>query len=317
MFPSTKNTPAHFSKLVVQFLLTCGILNIFLLVGFGETMPTGVLKNLKYRADTRGFMFTRLQEAERARNIDILILGSSHAYRGFDTRNFKAAGYSAFNLGSRAQSPIQTKILLNRYLDSLNPKTIIYEVYPWTFEIDGVESSLDIISSGRNDFESVRMALELNNVKTYNTLVFGMYKDLLGLSSGFSEPMTLDDDTYIPGGYVQKELKYFRHTELPPENWVWNSAQLLSFEENIALIRRKKIRLVLVQAPVTAALYRSYTNVGEFNAMMKSHGEYYDFNAAVTLDDSLHFMDSDHLNQDGVNIFNNAVIEALRKPSGK
>jgi hypothetical protein len=308
-----KNTPAHFARLVMLFLLTCGILNIFLLVGFGEIMPTGVLKNMKYRADTRGFMFTRLQEAERARNIDILILGSSHAYRGFDTRNFKAAGYSSFNLGSRAQSPIQTKMLLNRYLETLNPKIILYEVYPWTFEIDGVESSLDIISSSRNDYEAVRMALELNNVKTYNTLAFGMYKDLLGLSSGFNEPMTIDDDTYIPGGYVQKELKYFKHTEHPPETWAWNRAQLESFEDNISLIRRKNVRLIFIQSPVTAALYRSYTNVGEFNAMMKSHGEYYDFNGMVALDDSLHFYDPDHLNQDGVDIFNNAIIEMLRK----
>jgi len=77
--------------------------------------------------------------------VDILFLGSSHSYRGFNPQYF--SGYKTFNLGSSAQTPIQTNLLLKRYLHQLNPKTIVYEVYPISLSIDGVESSSDIIAN--------------------------------------------------------------------------------------------------------------------------------------------------------------------------
>lgn len=44
---------------------------------------------------------------------------------------------------------------------------------------------------------------------------------------------------------------------------------------------------------------------------MQKYGEYYDFNGLPELDDSLHFYDNVHLNQEGVEIFNKIVIEIL------
>ena len=81
----------------------------------------------------------------KIKNVDVLFLGSSHAYRGFDPRIFRKRGYSSFNLGSSAQTPSQTKVWLKRYLKHLNPKIVIYEVYPGTFSSDGIEASLDLV----------------------------------------------------------------------------------------------------------------------------------------------------------------------------
>ena len=83
-------------------------------------------------------MFTRLKEVKTVKNVDILFLGSSHTYRGFDTSIFHDCGYSAFNLGSSSQTPIQTLTLANRYLKQLNPKLVVLEVYPGNFTGDGV-----------------------------------------------------------------------------------------------------------------------------------------------------------------------------------
>ena len=93
--------------------------------------------------DSYGHMYSRISEIKNQEDVDILFLGSSHAYRGFDTRIFLENGYKSFNLGSSAQTPTQTKVLVERYLGSLNPELVIYEVYPKTFTMDGVESSLD------------------------------------------------------------------------------------------------------------------------------------------------------------------------------
>jgi hypothetical protein len=44
---------------------------------------------------------------------------------------------------------------------------------------------------------------------------------------------------------------------------------------------------------------------------IKKLGTLYDFNEILTLNDTLHFFDSHHLNQNGVEIFNNELIRIL------
>ena len=44
---------------------------------------------------------------------------------------------------------------------------------------------------------------------------------------------------------------------------------------------------------------------------MSTYSKFYNFNEIIDLNDSLHFFDSHHLNQNGVKIFNNKLIELL------
>src|SRR5690554_4580115 len=101
---------------------------------------------------------------------------------------------------------MQTKVLLDRYLTSLNPKVVIYEVYPVVFTLDGVESSLDIIANDENDLNSIEMALKIDNIKTYNTLLYGFTCDFLSLNKSFIEPVVKGNDKYISGGFVEKKI---------------------------------------------------------------------------------------------------------------
>ena len=103
--------------------------------------------NLNYRVAKGGHLYTRLKDIEHYSHVELLVIGSSHAYRGFDPRIFKKKGVEIFNLGSSAQTPIQTEILIKRYLDKLNPKVVLFEVYPGSLTSDGVESSLDLVSN--------------------------------------------------------------------------------------------------------------------------------------------------------------------------
>jgi hypothetical protein len=298
-----KNISLFFSLALVTYLLLIFVVE--------AKFPQVFSPNVNYMVGySQGHLFTRINEAKNLRkNIDVLFLGSSHAYRGFDPRNFK--NKSVFNLGSSIQSPIQTQVLLNRYLEKINPKTIIYEVYPAALTVDGVEASLDLISNDRNDFNSLKMALELNNIKTYNTLIYGYFADFLNLNENFVEPIKKGDDIYISGGYVEKEVKYYKHQITKEKNeWKFNPKQIKKFEENISLIKRKNINLILVYAPFTKSLYNSYTNNNYVDSLMESYGlPYYNFNELMLLDDSIDFYDPSHLNQIGVNKFNKKLIE--------
>lgn len=296
------------------FFLGFTTITYFLLIFGSIFSPFKISRNINYRLGSNGHMNTRMKEVKETKNIDLLFLGSSHTYRGFDPRIFPL---KTFNLGSSAQTPIQTQILLKRYLNQLNPKTIIYEVYPEPLSGDGVESSTDIISNDINDWYSFEMALKINHIKIYNTLLFGWFRDALSMNKNFSESNIKDLDTYIKGGYVERQITYFNPSKQknhePKKAEPIKDYQLKAFKENIQMIINRGINLILVQAPVPKQSYQTY-NKHEYDSLMNSFQvPYYNFNELVQLDDSLHFYDDNHLNQNGVKLFNLKLLELLKK----
>lgn len=268
----------YFLKSILAFSAFLVVTYSMLIFLWGNFAPQGLKPNLNYRIGSYGHMFSRLQELKTIGEVDLLFLGSSHAYRGFDPRVFKkelSKNIEGFNLGSSGQTPIQTEVLLARYLNKLNPKTVIYEVYPGTFSSDGVESSLDIISNDINDLNSVKMAMSINHIKTWNTLIFGFFQDLFDLNSKFIEPKQKGKDKYVSGGYVEKEVSHFNDLKYKKKLWRFNQSQFDAFEKCLSVIRKKNIRMIFVYAPITTALYNSYANNNTFDNMMLRYGEYY------------------------------------------
>ncbi|MBX2951473.1 MAG: hypothetical protein KF870_03140 [Leadbetterella sp.] len=304
----------RFLKNIFLFVIWVAVAYPFMIFLTGYfPVPQVLTPNLYYRvAGSYGYMFTRISEAEQLTGpIDILFLGSSHSYRGFDPRNFK--GKKTFNLGSSSQTPIQTKILLERYLDHINPKMVIYEVYPSTFETDGVESSLDVIVNSKNDFRSVKMAFELNNIKTYNTLIYAGFADIFGLNKNFIESPQAGKDTYIPGGFVETGNGYYQFGNYSKSEWKLKDNQLNTFHECLELLKKKNVKTILVFAPITPRLYNSYTNNSQVDSIFNACNlEYYNFNRLMQINDSLYFFDSHHLNSNGVELFNQKLIETLK-----
>ena len=112
---------AKFIKSILWFTPYSLAIYLLLLVFWGELTPPLLKKNLNYKKGSYGHLYSRIRELKKTHDVDILFLGSSHTYRGFDPRIFARHGFHTFNLGSSSQSPIQTEILLKRYLDKLNP----------------------------------------------------------------------------------------------------------------------------------------------------------------------------------------------------
>src|SRR5690606_20440173 len=169
----------RFIKNIVLFVFFSAGIYLLLLILFGELFPPQITKNLSYENVRAGHLQTRLGEADTTTHVDILVLGSSHAYRGYDPRIFQERGYRIFNLGSSAQTFLQTEVLMKRYIDSMRPKLVIFDVYPTLFSSDGVESSLELISKGFVNAELGRLIITQNNVKLYNSFAFAFYKQYL------------------------------------------------------------------------------------------------------------------------------------------
>lgn len=275
-------------------------------------MPNYMAKNVRNCIGCYGHLNTRIKEIPNYKDIDILILGSSHAYRGFDTRVFKKHGINAFNLGSSAQSPIQTYILLNQYLDELNPKLVVLEVYAGVLELDGVESSLDLAANNKMDKYYYQTLKDIRNLQTYNSTIYGTFRELFHLNDNFKEDSIQEESRYIKGGYVESEYKQNPLLEEKTSKWVINPTQIHYLDKTINLLKDKNIDYILVQTPISKKLYEAKTNNKEIDSLLSSKGKYFSFQNKIELNDTTDFYDSNHLNQKAVERFSEMFIQFLK-----
>jgi len=243
----------------------------------------------------------------------LFFLGSSHSYRGFDTRIFKKSNFKTFNLGTSSQTLIQSEYLFNKYVLKINPKILVLEINPLIFSLDGLESSLDLINSNIVDSELFKIGIKHRNAKAINSIIFSsLCRVLLPKKKNI---LKWQDDKYIKGGYVEKKMAFLKVYKIKNQILKVNKNQSLAFNRFLMKISKTHIKLILVQAPISRVLYDSYKGNYKFDSLMKTKGMYYNFNYCngLNLIDTLHFYDMDHMNQEGVNIFNKYFIKSLFK----
>lgn len=275
----------------------------------GAFAPKLLVKNMRV-GGAFGFVGRRLEEARQKRNVDILVIGSSHAYRGYDPRIFRRNGYDICNLGSSAQTLIQTEYLMNKFSDDLNPKFVIIDIYPMLLNSDGLESTIDLVSNGEVSFETVKMTFNSNSLKAYNTLIFSSFNNILHLKD--TKNGEFEGEKYISGGYVEtyKNSKSFKRREKSVISV--SDDQLNALKRILKKLEVEKIPFVLVQSPFARSNYNSYVNNKSIDTLLSKFGPYYNFNEKLNLPANMHYDDS-HVNQYGVNIFNKYLIGILRK----
>lgn len=302
----------HFLRKMVLFGFFAVIFYVPMLIVFGDWVgPSFLKKNLNYKLGLYGHMHSRVNEVIGHDNVDIVFLGSSKAYRGFDPRIFVKSGLKTFNLGSSSQTPIQTDILICRYIDRLSPKLVVYEVNPDIFASDGVESGLDLMANDIIDRHITDMVFSINNIKTYNGYIYSAYKKLLSHDKDYQEDSIKDGDQYVSGGYVERlQINKIELSQMPKNDRDFNY-QWEAFDNILARLEAKGIQVMLVHAPVTKNYRIRYEDLEFFDQKMNSMATYFDYSYLNFLSDEAHFYDDQHLNQNGVKLFNNYIISVI------
>lgn len=293
------------------FLLSSSGFYILYIIIWGSLVPDLYMKNLVYTVNNNSHMYSRLEEVKSYSPVEILFLGSSHSFTAFDPRIFEEEGYSSFNLGSAAQTHIQTQYLLDNHLRSLNPEIVVYEVFPHIFTIDGVASTIDLVMNDDFNADLGLMVFKTKNLMALNVLFFDTYVELNNSKKNYLNKRITEQ--YVSGGYVEKKMDFNNEmSTASEEEWKPLPKQVEAFDENLRIIREKGAEVLLVRAPYTEG-YKNYSNPEELRDFFRSRGIYLDFKDQVNLNDSLDFYDSHHLNQNGVEKFNNAFIEVLKE----
>jgi len=304
----------HFFVNLVKFLLFAMFVYLILLFAWGFLIPEGYQKNLKFVLGGQGHLFTRLQDADTTRNVDILFLGTSHSYRGYDPRLFAEKGICIFNLGSSSQAPEVSKRLLKKYIGSMNPKLVVFDVFPSQFAMDGIESKIDFVSNKRLLFpEDFALAFEGRNAKLINTYLFSLLYQTFEIYENFKEQAIKKTGTYIQGGYVESHNKKNKISDMfAPANLKATDENLQILDSVCAILNQKGIPFILVQSPVSKAYYDHITNNAEWDSLFSHRGPYLNFNESLSLKDE-YFYDAHHMNQAGVAIFDSVFLDKIQK----
>jgi len=298
-----------FVKSILIFAVFAAMFYVAGILALGHTGISALNVNFRFKLSPSQSVL-RLNDLKELDTLDILFLGSSRAYTGFDTRLFKAAGYSSFVLGTDAQTPLQTLMLLQRHLDGIAPRMVIYEINLEGLESDGVESAIDLISSDVTDRHTWQMVKTINRPMTYHAFLFAWVRQAAGCAIEYNG----DIGGYIRGsGYVAgTELtNQDMHMVFPPREIDVNDSQWSAFLSVLQLLAERNIPVILVQAPIPSEKYLAMNGRTRIQSQLQRMETFYAFNEIITLDDSLHFMDSYHMNQFGAELFNARLIELL------
>lgn len=302
-------------KRTFLFSLFFLIIYVLLLFAWQNLAPRALNRNFINPKEPYSFFNNTVSDIDHAKNIDILFLGSSHMYRGCDPRIFEKYGLNVFNLGSSSQTPLQTKILLNKYLEHLNPKLVIYDIYPLTLTFDGLESSIDLLKSSGIDASSLEILWQSNHIKCFNAFIYFATKQFVFDENVKRVNVDNKDYVYIKKGYVQSAAEINPDTLLfGPNSDQMKPKQQKAFQDILSEINRKKIPLLLIQIPVTKKFESTIQHRDKFEEFIQAQNQFYiNFNNELELSDKYHFADYHHLNQKGVELFNKALIDTLIK----
>ena len=259
-----------------------------------------------------GHLCSRIKDIRNYHDVDILFLGSSHCYRTFDTRTYEAAGYHCFNLGSSNQTPVQTLVLLHNYLDSLNPRYVVFEVHPDIMNNDGVESAVDLLANVPLTCEITHMAAKTGNMKVLNTWLYSLYNQkICNRLANFVEDSIIGDAAYVPGGYVEINARKFEVKRYPRKKLTIRPEQMEALKQCISMLKERNIPCLLVEVQDAEQLRKTFLNHNWFENQMQALGPYR--YKILPMEDKVHFANSNHLYKPGIKMFNDDLLPDLEQ----
>jgi len=262
-----------------------------------------------------GFSAKRFAEMKQASDLDVLFAGSSHCYRTFDTRFFRSRGLKTFNMGSTAQTPLNTYFLLKQHIARLKPKLLIIEVYPGILGVDGTESFLDLLTNIRPTRDLVSMALAIRSVRVMNALFARMMR--IGESGpAVSVRSGARHERYIEGGFVERTDAAGGTREGRMKPVTISDEQLDYLRKVVELAREQGGRAAFVVQPLPGdtvggakGLDDALAVVARFAAGLKV--PLFDYVTRGVMRDRRYYFDYHHLSREGVRVFDEMFYRDL------
>ena len=292
------------------FLLVTTVLYMAAMFLLGHLRLTGtpfVYRTSAYYTWPGGTTWQSMRGFDKDKNWNVIVVGSSHAYRGYDPYIFIDRGYSCYNLGSSAQTPMNSYYIIKDLLNRENTGLLVLDVYEGTFNIDGLESTSDLVRNFPSQQAALGMAWSLRDLRglnlmaqrvtTPNAPAYDLDPDYAGL--GFTPKTDSVGEPLLPDT-----------VPAPPIN----PRQVYFFKEVVRLCAERGIPLVVSShygrkgySPGRNAAFKACID----GALDGSGVPYLDYTESPGVSDLDNFADNDHLNLSGARIFTRNLVDSL------
>jgi hypothetical protein len=298
----------------LKFLATA--LLVYLVLFFTLTHTRLFGKQVIYRTNDYyqwkgGVAYAKFKEWAEGQRYDAVVIGSSHAYRGYDPRVFEARGYRMFNLGSSAQTPLSTYAILEECVTKDRTPLVIIDLYENSFDQEGIESVSDLTQNMSSDRAAFRLAASLHDLRGLNMFTLRMMNK--NGPSMWADPDYKAAGSAIKADSTRKDVKYDVGRKLR-----LNERQKECFVKCLDLCAERGIRVVLSTHcyPHQSDHVRHAAFAAFVDSVLATRGpdedlRWLDFAYDHDLNDHDHFFDHNHLNAAGARIFNERLVDSL------
>ena len=302
-----------YSLLVILVLYS---LNMFLLKSIKYKQKPVIFITNDYYNWKGGDTYFKYREFNKSQLHDIVFVGSSRAYRGYSPFIFEKYNYNCFNLGTSAQSIKNTYFVIKHYINILNCKLLLVDVFAGSFTKNQLESSSDLIENIDNPKAAYEIATHNFDVRTIN---IASLRYLTETDAAYFKKID-----YVGKGYssntdsmsLEKKKQFFEKVKLIHKKIKIEEEQIEYFNKIIDLCISKNVKVVIVHSPVSY-FYNYEIHQPFIDLLMpqinKNNIVFYDFSKCDSINTADHFYDDSHLNQAGVEIFNKQLINQLKK----
>lgn len=255
-----------------------------------------------------GNSYHKFRDFDDSRSYDILFIGSSHAYRGYDMSVFKEAGLEVFNLGSSAQTPMNSRWILNDLIDEGTTRMVVMDVFNGALETDGLECTADLTQNYPSFAPVFRMVRDLKDPRGLNML-------LLRLLRSGSDPMYTEECNGVNGSCLIPDS--LGTTSYPVDRPLeLNQMQLNALKQTVQEMVQKGVDVLWVDHPVPPdsdiKRQRRYATI--IDSLSREWGvPLLDMSMESGFDSEDHFYDHTHLNKAGATLFSKKLISRMRE----
>ncbi len=298
----------------LKFLLTVLVLYVaaffaLMHIQFGA-MPV-IYRTNDYYQLKGGVSYTKFKDWADGARYDVVVIGSSHAYRGYDPRIFEERGYSMFNMGSSAQSPLSTYAVLEGYVTKERAPLVVIDVYENAFDHPGVESVSDLTRNMDSDRSALHLAAAFRDLRGINMFTLRMMDK--GAPASWEHRQYIGNGAAISTDSADASVKY-----PGPRPFEMNDRQLERFLSCLDLCAERGLRVVLCSHfyPQQGELRRHAAFVSTMDSILAERypagrPAWFDFADTPGINDQDHFCDHNHLNAAGARIFGNMLVDSL------
>ena len=235
---------------------------------------------------------------------DAIVLGSSHAYRGYDPRIFEQSGISLFNAGTSAQNAKGSLVLYNEYLRNRSD-VFILDIYDPVFELEGTESNMRLIQNVPTNEAAFALVQQEWKMYTLNALAVRIAS---------IKPMDeAPNNDYIKNGFCEKKGILYAVEPLSDSVFDANEEMFVAFEKMVKQMQADGKRIVLCSHPLPSSpgLHNYHDKfLLRFTPLIERLGvPYVDFTYYTEGFGINEFADISHMNQLGVELYNRLLLQ--------